>query len=86
MKFKERLSDYTEQEFIEFIHEIDRANDDEPDRVLTPLLMHFRKITEHPSGIDLLYRPASEAEGQPEQIVKIVKAWRIANGKDVFKC
>lgn len=85
MKLKERLSDYTEQEFIELIHEIDRANDDEPDWVLTPLLIHFRKITGHPSGIDLLYRPASEEDGQPEQIVKRIKAWRIANGKDLFK-
>ncbi|WP_445009190.1 bacteriocin immunity protein [Pseudomonas faucium] len=60
MILKENLSDYTEQEFLEFLAEIDRANEDEPDEVLTPLLQHFRKVTEHPSGINLLYklRPA----------------------------
>ena len=85
MIFKEKLGEYTEQEFLEFLHEIDEANDNEPDEVLTPLLLHFRKITEHPSGIDLLYRPATEYEGEPEQVLKIVKAWRLANGKEGFK-
>ncbi|MFJ3075788.1 bacteriocin immunity protein [Pseudomonas sp. NPDC087029] len=85
MILKENLSDYTEQEFLEFLAEIDRANEDEPDAVLAPLLLHFRKITEHPSGINLLYKPASSKEGEPEEILRIVKEWRLANGKDGFK-
>lgn len=85
MKLKDKLNDYTEQEFLAFLHEIDRANEDEPEEVLAPLLLHFQKITEHPSGINLLYRPLSEEDGEPEQIIKIVKEWRLANGKDGFK-
>lgn len=85
MILKEHLSDYTEQEFLDFINEIDRANEDEPDEVLGLLLQHFRKITEHPSGINLLYRPASKKDGEPEQILRIIKEWRAANGKDGFK-
>ncbi|KHL74459.1 colicin immunity protein [Pseudomonas putida] len=82
---KEKLSDYTEEEFLNFLKEIDRANDDEPDDALAHLLLHFRKIIEHPSGINLLYKPASSKEGEPEEILRIIKEWRLANGKDGFK-
>ena len=85
MILRNKLSDYTEQEFLEFLQEIDRANDNEPDSVLTPLLLHFRKITEHPLGINLLYRPSTEHAGKPEQVLRIVKDWRLANGKETFK-
>ena len=82
---KNKLSDYTEKEFLDLIQEIDRANKDEPDHVLGSLLYHFSKITEHPSGYDLLYRPRTKKDGEPEQVLKIVKAWRAANGKEDFK-
>ncbi|MFK0313573.1 bacteriocin immunity protein [Pseudomonas sp. NPDC090233] len=82
---KLKLSDYSEQEFLEFLYEIDRANDDEPDEVLFPLLTHFISITEHPSGTNLLYRPTSPEDGKPEKILEIVKTWRSANGKDGFR-
>jgi len=82
---KSKLSDYTEKEFLALIQEIDRANEDEPDHVLGSLLDHFSKITEHPSGYDLLYRPTTKEDGKPEQVLKIVKAWRLANGKEGFK-
>ncbi|WP_410896971.1 bacteriocin immunity protein [Pseudomonas guariconensis] len=85
MIFKEKLSDYTEQEFLDFLSEIDRANENEPEEALVPLLQHFRKITEHPAGTDLLYWPESNEAGEPEQILIIVKEWRRANGKDGFK-
>lgn len=85
MQLKYKLSDYTEQEFLAFLHEIERANEDEPEEVLSPLLMHFRNVTEHPSGINLIYRAATEEDGELEQIIRIVKEWRLANGKDSFK-
>ncbi|MBV4537820.1 MULTISPECIES: bacteriocin immunity protein [Pseudomonas] len=85
MILKPKLSDYTEKDFLDFIAEIDKANENEPDNVLTPLLMHFRKITEHPSGIDLLYRPTTKKAGEPAEVLRIVKEWRLANGKDGFK-
>ena len=37
MILKEHLSDYTEQEFLDLVNEIDRANEDEPEEVLAPL-------------------------------------------------
>lgn len=85
MTLKNKLSDYSEQEFLELIQEIIRANEDEPDDVLGRLLDHFSKITEHPSGYDLIYRPSSKKNGEPEQILKIIKEWRLANEKDSFK-
>jgi hypothetical protein len=85
MILRDKISDYTEQDFLDFLHEIDRANDNEPDEVLARLLLHFRKVTEHPSGINLLYRPPTEHDGEPKQVLKIVKKWRLDNGKEVFK-
>ncbi|MBA1200147.1 bacteriocin immunity protein [Pseudomonas plecoglossicida] len=85
MILKPRLSDYTEADFLEFIHEIDRANEDEPDHILSALVIHFSEITEHPSGYDLLYKPATPELGEPAQVLRLVKEWRSANGKDGFK-
>ncbi|HEK1686703.1 TPA: bacteriocin immunity protein [Pseudomonas putida] len=85
MILKEALNEYTEQEFLEFLEEIERANEHEPEEVLSHLLEHFRRITEHPSGTDLLYWPASEKDGEPEQVIKIITEWRLANGKGGFK-
>lgn len=73
MILKEKLSDYTEHEFLALIQEIDRVNEDEPDLILRPLLLHFNMITEHPAGWDLLYRPASKKEGEPEEALRVVK-------------
>lgn len=85
MNLRDNISDYTEQEFLDFLHEIDRVNDQGSDKELSRLLLHFRAITEHPSGIDLLYRPQSPHDGEPEQVLNIVKAWRLKNGKPGFK-
>lgn len=85
MILKNNLNDYTEQEFLDFIAEIDRANEDEPEQVLSPLLMHFSKVTEHPAGYDLLYKPATKQDGEPKEVLRIVREWRLANGKSGFK-
>lgn len=84
MNKKTKLNDYSEKEFLDLIHEIIRANEEEPDDVLGKLLDHFSTITEHPSGYDLIYRPSSQKDGEPEQILQIIKEWRLANGKDGF--
>ena len=85
MNHKKTLPEYTEEEFLELIREIDRANEHEPDHVLGKLLQYFCDITEHPSGTDLLYRPVSEEQGEPENVLLIVKKWRADNGKPGFK-
>ncbi|WP_236409828.1 bacteriocin immunity protein [Pseudomonas sp. S31] len=85
MTTKSELEQYTEQEFRAFLHEIHRAIEDEPDSKLTPLIEHFEKITEHPAGSDLFFRPEGSNQGEPEQVLAIIKEWRAANGKADFK-
>jgi Colicin immunity protein / pyocin immunity protein. len=48
-------------------------------------VLEFERITEHPSGSDLIYYPEPGVENFPEGIVKTVKEWRAANGKPGFK-
>jgi len=43
MKLKNSISDYTESEFIDFMHEIDKENIAETDDKLDVLLNHFEK-------------------------------------------
>lgn len=52
---KNKFSDYTEAEFIQFMEEIFKENQAATDERLDPLLEHFEKITEHPDGTDLIY-------------------------------
>ncbi|BBH47957.1 bacteriocin immunity protein [Pseudomonas sp. KU43P] len=85
MIMKNNYSDYTESEFIEFLQEIYRANAEEPDEILAPLLSHFSTVTEHPSGTDLIYWPESDDQGELEAVLSIVKKWRAANGRPGFK-
>ncbi|MFJ3075787.1 bacteriocin immunity protein [Pseudomonas sp. NPDC087029] len=85
MILKDQITDYTEQEFVEFLYEINRAIEDEPDKILIPLIGHFEKITEHPSGSDLFFRPQGSSQGEPEQVLKIIKDWRLANNKEGFR-
>lgn len=85
MILKDRLSEYTEKDFLELLQEINRANEDEEDRILTPLLEHFEKVTEHPAGTDLIYWAETDELSKPEQILRIIREWRSATGKDGFK-
>ncbi|WP_433885260.1 bacteriocin immunity protein [Pseudomonas vranovensis] len=85
MILKATLSEYTELEFLELLKEIDQANEDAPDEILDPLLRHFESIIEHPAGTDLLYWPQTPEQGEPEQIIQIIKQWRAANGKPGFR-
>jgi len=85
MILKNNYSDYTESEFIEFLQEIYRANAEEPDEILAPLLRHFSTVTEHPSGTDLIYWPESDDQGELEAVLDIVKTWRATNGRPGFK-
>lgn len=78
------ISDYTEEEFLEFLIEI--CNSEyltEKDQIEAVLL--FEKLTEHPDGSDLIYYADSDEDSTPEAIIKKVKLWRAANGKPGFK-
>ncbi|EJK7443039.1 bacteriocin immunity protein, partial [Escherichia coli] len=49
------------------------------------LVDHFIKITEHPKKGDLIFYPNSQEDGEPENILKIVKEWRRSQGLPLFK-
>jgi hypothetical protein len=82
---KKTFSDYTETQFIQFMREVFSANDGAPDEVLDPLLDEFERLTEHPSGAELIYYPEDEDHCTPEGITKTIKQWREANGLPGFK-
>ncbi|HCB1572256.1 TPA: bacteriocin immunity protein [Klebsiella quasipneumoniae] len=84
MELKNKLEDYTEAEFLEFLNKIwniDVSSEEEHDK----LIEHFSKITEHPQGNGLIFYPDGSREDSPEGVVKEVKEWRAANGKPGFK-
>ena len=78
------ISDYTEEEFLEFLTEICKSEYlTEKDQIEAVLL--FEKLTEHPDGSDLIYYADSDEESTPAAIIEKIKAWRTANGKPGFK-
>ena len=83
--FKNSLSDYTENEFIEFLEELYRADVAPTGNRDDELLFHFNKIIGHPSRMDLIYHPEPGADTSAEGITKTVKEWRAANGLPGFK-
>ncbi|TOQ48512.1 bacteriocin immunity protein, partial [Vibrio parahaemolyticus] len=48
-------------------------------------VLHFEEMTGHPDGSDLIYYPENLEDGTPENIVKIVKEWRLSQGLPCFK-
>jgi hypothetical protein len=80
-----QLSDYTENEFIEFIKLIFKENVSGNDDELDDLLEAFEALTEHPAGTDLIYYPDNEANCSPEGITAIIKEWRMSQGLPLFK-
>ncbi|MEB0047999.1 MULTISPECIES: bacteriocin immunity protein [unclassified Pseudomonas] len=79
------MSEYTEAEFVSFMQEIFTANKGSPDEVLDPLLDELERLTEHPTGSDLIYYPEDGADNSAEGITQTVKEWRAANGLPGFK-
>ncbi|ECG8633828.1 bacteriocin immunity protein [Salmonella enterica subsp. salamae] len=84
MELKNSISDYTEAEFLALVTAIcnaDTSSEEEQIKFVT----HFEKITEHPSGSDLIYYPKEGEDSSSAGILKAVKEWRAANGKSGFK-
>ena len=89
MTFKDRLEDYTESEFREFLDTLftnpenlkGKKFGDHVDR----FVRHFKVITEHPAGSDLIFYPKEGCDESVECILKQVKEWRAQNGKPGFK-
>jgi hypothetical protein len=85
MNFKHsKISEYTETEFLELLGRIFNAEcptEEEYDETIE----HIEKITEHPSGSDILFYPEPGVDDSPEGVLKVVKEWRAANGLPGFK-
>ncbi len=85
--FKEKLEDYTEEEFLNFLGGLRSTMKDgkplkgkELEMYWDSLVDHFIEITQHPSGSDLIFYPKSQGDDKPENILKIVKEWRRSQG------
>ncbi|EPH2540621.1 bacteriocin immunity protein [Serratia marcescens] len=80
---EKNISDYTEIEFKKLIESIINCDGDE--KTQDNNLESFIKITEHPSGSDLIYYPEGNNNGSPEAVIEEIKEWRTKNGKPCFK-
>ena len=90
--FKEKLQDYTEDEFLNFLGGLRSSMKDgkslkgkELEMYWDSLVDHFIEITQHPSGSDLIFYPKCQGDDKPENILKIVKEWRRSQGLPLFK-
>ncbi|APJ76746.1 bacteriocin immunity protein [Escherichia coli] len=77
------INDYTENEFLDLVRKICNAEGTEKES--EQLVREFRRLSEHPSGSDLIFYPENGKDDSPEAIVQEVKTWRLANGKPSFK-
>lgn len=82
---KNRLSAYTEQDFVKFIDEIRKEDKATTDDRADILVMHFNEIVGHPGGMDLIYYPEPGADTSSAGVARTVAAWRKANGLPGFK-
>jgi len=81
MTEKKKLTDYTENEFLDFVSKLfDVDNTTEAEDIKN--ILAFKRLTEHPDGSNLIYYPS---EDSPEGVVQEVKEWLQANGKQGFK-
>nr|WP_318382538.1 bacteriocin immunity protein [uncultured Enterobacter sp.] len=77
------ITDFTEAEFLKFVEDI--CNDTYPtEKAHMAAVAEFERLSEHPSGSDLLYYP-EEGKGGPLAVVQEIKEWRKANGKPGFR-
>lgn len=80
---KPPITEMTELEFLAFVKKIYDA-DYATEETHTHAVLEFERISEHPSGSDLLFYPDIGKSG-PEAVVKEIKEWRAANAKPGFK-
>lgn len=79
-----KLEDFTEREFSDFINKI-RKVDFPSERAHSEAVGEFARLTEHPSGWDLIYHPEQGADNTTQGIIGTIKKWRAVNGKPGFK-
>lgn len=79
------VSDYTEAEFLKYLNRLFYVDGTEGEETVRQWRAHFRMVTEHPAGTDLLYWPETGKTGEPEEVLKEIREWRKQNGKPGFK-
>ncbi|EBS1324014.1 bacteriocin immunity protein [Salmonella enterica subsp. enterica serovar Muenchen] len=91
-EFKSTFNDYTEDEFLELLHEFSRATRNDKslkginlDSYLDKLMDHIHKCHRHPKQGDLIAYPESPEAREPKNIIKIVNEWRKSQGLPLFK-
>ncbi|WP_054090027.1 MULTISPECIES: bacteriocin immunity protein [Pseudomonas syringae group] len=82
---KNDITDYTEDEFVSFMHKLLAENKAATDEILDVLLDQFCEMTGHPDGTDLIYYPEEGSSGSAEDVTRVVKEWRAAEGLPGFK-
>ncbi|WP_024677492.1 bacteriocin immunity protein [Pseudomonas syringae] len=82
---KNDITDYTEDEFVSFMHKLLAENKAATDEMLDVLLDQFCEMTGHPDGTDLIYYPEDGSSGSAEDVTRVVKEWRAAEGLPGFK-
>ncbi|MEE1869824.1 MULTISPECIES: bacteriocin immunity protein [Pseudomonas] len=82
---KKDISDCTEDEFISFMLKLLAENKSATDDVLDVLLDQFCEVTGHPDGTDLIYYPENGSSGSAQDVTRVVKEWRAAQGLPGFK-
>lgn len=84
MKKMDKIEDYTEELFLEFVRKYFYVSDTTEAEDIKNIL-EFKRLTQHPDGSDLIYYPKEGREDSPEGVVQEVKEWRRENGKPGFK-
>ncbi|NIE74551.1 bacteriocin immunity protein [Pantoea sp. Ap-967] len=82
------ISDYTEREFFDFVYAIFHADPRvyPTDRAHTKGILEFKRLSGHPSGSDVIFRPRKVGiKDSPADVVKEVKRWRAEQGLPGFK-
>ncbi|AUT97975.1 bacteriocin immunity protein [Citrobacter europaeus] len=86
---KQKLEDYTEVEFIEFLNELfenpNNLKGREFESHSNMLVNHFDKIVDHPEGNGLIFYPPDGREDSPQGVIDEIKIWRKSQGRPSFK-
>lgn len=61
------------------------SDPDADEKQLDDLVDEFERLTEHPSGSDLMFWPAPGSDASIEGILNEVERWRLENGLPGFK-
>ncbi|MGB9089924.1 MAG: bacteriocin immunity protein [Pseudomonas farsensis] len=82
------LSDYTEQEFLDFVSGIYHSDQHlyPTERAHIKAALLFEKLVAHPLGLSLIFHTRKYGmQDSPEGVVNVVKQWRAEQGLPGFK-